>query len=309
MQLVDRARPARRKTGSLARQEELWGYLCAFPWFVGFVVFTAGPMLASIGISFTDWTLLTPPKLIGVTNYVQMFAGDPLVWHSLIITSVYAAGSVPLGIAAGMGLALLLNQKIRGLSFIRTVYYLPSVVSGVAVALLWRWIFSADFGLINSLLALVGIQGPAWLSDPSTVLISFIIMSLWSIGGNMVIYLAGLQGIPTDLYEATQVDGANAWTRFWVITVPMMGPVIFFTLITGIIAALQLFTQAYVMTQGGPDNASLFFILYLYRNAFQFFKMGYASALAWLLFVYIMALTVLIIKVLGARVYYEGIRR
>ena len=309
MRLAERASPARRRNaGSLARQEALWGYLCALPWFLGFVVFTAGPMLASVGISFTDWTLLTPPKWLGVTNYQHMLASDPLVWHSLLVTTIYAVGSVPLGIAAGMFLALLLNQKIRGLSVLRTVYYLPSVVSGVAVALLWRWIFSPDFGLINSVLAIVGIKGPGWLTDPSTVLISFILMSLWSIGTNMVIYLAGLQGIPTDLYEAAQVDGASSWTRFWTITLPMMSPVIFFTLITGVIAALQLFTQAYVMTNGGPDNASLFFILYLYQNAFQYFKMGYASALAWLIFLYIMALTILIIRIFGARVYYEGIR-
>jgi multiple sugar transport system permease protein len=206
----------------------------------------------------------------------------------------------------GMLLAILLNQKIRFQRFVRTVYYLPSVVSGVAVALLWQWIFSPDFGLLNALLGLVGITGPAWLADEHTVIISFVIMSLWGVGAGMIIYLAGLQGIPSDLYEAAQVDGAGTMRQFWNITIPMLSPVIFFNVIIGVIAALQIFTQAYVMTNGGPHDASLFFMLYLYRNAFEFFKMGYASALAWVLFFYILALTLLVIRSSAIWVYYEG---
>jgi multiple sugar transport system permease protein len=296
----------RRKAGSLARREALWGMACASPWFIGFVVFTAGPMLASVALSLMDWNLLTPPHFVGLQNYRTLFGGDASVWHSLLVTTFYAVLAVPLHTVFGMLLAILLNQKIRFQRFVRTVYYLPSVVSGVAVALLWQWIFSPDFGLLNALLGLVGITGPAWLADEHTVIISFVIMSLWGVGAGMIIYLAGLQGIPSDLYEAAQVDGAGTMRQFWNITIPMLSPVIFFNVIIGVIAALQIFTQAYVMTNGGPHDASLFFMLYLYRNAFEFFKMGYASALAWVLFFYILALTLLVIRSSAIWVYYEG---
>ncbi len=303
------SRPAvagRRKYGKVARREALWGFACASPWFFGFLIFTAGPMLASIGLSLTSWDLLTAPHFAGLSNYGTLLSGDSSVWHSLQVTTFYAALAVPLHTAFGLFLAILLNQRIRFQRFVRTVYYLPSVVSGVAVALLWRWIFSPDFGLLNTLLGYVGIAGPAWLSDEHTVIFAFVIMSLWGVGAGMIIYLAGLQGIPTDLYEAAQVDGAGTLTQFWQITVPMLSPVIFFNVIIGVIGALQTFTQAYVMTNGGPHDASLFFMLYLYRNAFEYFKMGYASALAWVLFFYIMALTLLVIRSSAVWVYYEG---
>lgn len=286
--------------------EAINGWLMVAPWVVGFLLFTAGPMIASVAISLTKWDLLTKPRFIGLDNYVKMLSDDPLVALSMRVTTVYAAVSVPLGVALGLAVALLLNEKIKWQSFARTVYYLPSVVSGVAVALLWRWLFAADFGLFNSLLAMVGIEGPAWLSDSRTALPALIIMSLWAVGGGMIIYLAGLQSVPTEMYEAAQLDGANTAQRFWNITVPMISPVIFFQTVMGLIGALQTFTQAYIMTDGGPMNATLFFLLYLYRNAFQYFHMGYASALAWLLFAYILALTLLLLRSSSAWVYYEG---
>lgn len=293
-------------SGKLARHEALVGVLLVMPWFLGFLFFLLGPMLASIYLSFTDWDLLTRAKFVGLQNYRRMIFDDPLVKQSLTVTTIYAFTAVPLRVVGGLFLAVLLNQNIRWKSFIRTVFYLPSVVSGVAVAMLWLWIFNSDFGLLNLILNLFGIPGPAWLSDTRYVLAAFVIMSLWGVGGSMVIYLAGLQGVPTDLYEAAEVDGANSFTRFWYITLPMISPVIFFNLVMSIIAALQIFNQAYIMTQGGPQNASMFMMLYLYFNAFEYFKMGYASALAWLVFFYILALTLLVFRTSSHWVFYSG---
>jgi multiple sugar transport system permease protein len=292
--------------GRLARQEALTGILLVMPWFLGFVGLLLGPMLISIYLSFTDWDLLTDPKWIGLQNYRRMVFSDPLVQQSLKVTTIYAFSAVPLQVVGGLFLAVLLNQSIKLKSFIRTVFYLPSVVSGVAVAMLWLWIFNSDFGLLNTLLHLFGVQGPAWLSDPRYVLMAFVIMSLWGVGGSMVIYLAGLQGVPTDLYEAAEVDGANSPKRFWYITLPMISPVIFFNLVMGIIQALQIFNQAYIMTQGGPQNASMFMMLYLYFNAFEYFRMGYASTLAWLIFFYILTLTLLVFRSSSRWVFYAG---
>lgn len=286
-------------------RRNLSGWLFASPWILGFLLWTVGPMVASLVIAFTGWDLITDPTFVGMQNFTTMLT-DSLVWKSLQVTTVYAIVSVPLQIALGLGLALLLNADIKLLRFYRTAYYLPSVLSGVAVALLWRWLFSTEFGLFNALLARIGIQGPSWLGDPNWALPSLILMSLWGVGASTIIYLAGLQGIPTDLYEAAEVDGASSWVRFWNITLPMMTPVLFFTLVTGFIAALQVFTQAFIMTSGGPNNATLFYLLYLYRNAFEYFRMGYASALAWVLFIYILFLTLALQKSSRYWVYYEG---
>jgi len=303
--------------GKQARREALVGFLLVMPWILGFLIFMLGPMVASIYYAFTDWDLLTTPKWVGLANFRKMVR-DPLVGQSLKVSSIYAFTSVPLRVIGGLFIAVLLNQNIRLKSFIRTVFYLPSVVSGVAVAMLWLWIFNTDFGLMNTFLRLFGIRGPAWLSDTHYALPALIIMSLWGVGGSMIIYLAGLQGVPTDLYEAAQVDGAGAFARFFRITLPMISPVIFFNLVMGIISALQTFNQAYVMTQGGPQNATLFMMLLLYFNAFEYlmlllyfnafeyFKMGYASALAWLIFFYLIALTLLVFRSSSSWVYYSG---
>ena len=276
------------------------------PWLIGFLIFTAFPMAASLLLSLTEWDILTAPKFVGLENYHKMFFVDKYAMHSLKITVVFSAVSIPLNIVFGLGIAMLLNTNIRGLSTFRTIYYLPAILSGVAVALMWRWIFSSDFGLINAALGVLGIQGPAWLADRAWIIPSFVVMRLWSVGGGMVIYLAGLQSIPTDLYEAAEIDGANWWKRIRHITLPMLSPTIFFQLIIGIIFSMQIFTEAFIMTNGGPANASLFFILYLYRKAFQDFQMGYASALAWLLFVVILAFTLILFRTAKYWVYYEG---
>ncbi len=289
-------------------QRNLDGWLFASPWIIGFVLWTLGPMVASLWISFTEWDLIGSPRWVGFQNYGAMM-DDKLVGQALKVTTLYAITSVPLHLVTGLLLALLLNTSIRGLKFYRTAFYMPSVLSGVAVALLWRWLFSTEFGLFNTMLASVGITGPSWLGDPRWALPSLVVMSVWGVGSGALIYLAGLQGIPTDLYEAAQVDGATGWSRFWYVTLPMMTPVLFFQLVTGLIAALQIFTQAFIMTDGGPNNATLFLLLYLYRNAFEYFRMGFASALAWVLFAYILVLTLILFRLSDLWVYYEGDER
>ena len=292
----------------MAKREERYFYLCISPWIAGFLIFTAGPIVASLFFSFCNYDVVTPPDWIGIQNYKRLLS-DPLFWQSLKVTSYFSLVSVPLGIALSLIIAILLNQNIKGLTWFRTIYYMPSVISGVAVALLWMWIFNPEFGILNFLLwKLFHIQGPAWLMSEEWVIPALIIMSLWGIGGDIVIYLAGLQGIPTELYEAAEIDGANSFNNFLNITIPMMSPVLLFTLIMGIINSFQVFTQAYVMTRGGPHYASLFYVLYIYQNAFQFFSMGYASALSWILFLIILALTFLIFKSSPLWVYYESTR-
>ena len=287
------------------RHETILGWLMVSPWLIGFICFSALPMLASLIISFTEWDMLSKPEWVGFENYKTLFFEDPLALHSLNITILFTIVSIPLNIVFGLALAMLLNTSIRGLAIFRTIYYLPAILSGVAVALMWRWIFSTEFGLLNALLSMIGIEGPAWLTDRIWVLPSFVIMRLWSVGGGMIIYLAGLQSIPTNLYEAANIDGANWWHRTRFITLPMLSPTIFFQLIVGFIFSMQIFTEAFIMTNGGPADASLFYLLYLYRQAFQYFDMGYASALAWVLFVVILVLTIILFKTGKSWVYYE----
>ena len=286
--------------------EERLAWLLVLPWIIGFLAFQLGPMLASLGLSLTEWRMFTPPKFIGLGNYIEMATDDPNFFQAFKVTTIYSVTSVPLRIMLGVLVALLLNAKVRGLAFIRTVYYLPATVSGVAVAMVWLLILNGDFGLLNRALSLIGIEGPYWLTDTRTVLASFVLMSLWGVGAGIIIYLAGLQGVPNELYEAAEVDGASDWVQFWKITLPMISPVLFFQLVIGMIDALQEFAGPFIMTQGGPGNASLFVMLYLFRNGFEFFRMGYASGLAWVLFVYIMVLTLLIIRSSAVWVYYEG---
>ncbi|MEM7128291.1 MAG: sugar ABC transporter permease [Chloroflexota bacterium] len=290
----------------MARREELTGWLMAAPWAIGFLLWIAGPFGAAAYLSFTDYDILSSANFIGLENFREMLFDDELFWISMRVTTVYAVVSIPLQIILGLFLAILLNTRIRGLAWFRTLYYLPAVLSGVAVSFLWIWVFSADWGVLNYALSLVGIKGPSWLTSQDWALSALIIMSLWGVGAGLVIYLAGLQGVPTELYEAADIDGAGRWRQFWNITLPMISPVILFQLIMGIIGALQTFTQGYVMTQGGPNNATLFFLLYLWRNAFKFLNMGYASALAWAIFVYILVLTLLVLRSSEAWVFYTG---
>lgn len=288
------------------RNEAMVFHLLISPWILGFLFFTLGPMLASLYLSFTHYNVSQPAEWIGLENYVRAFTRDRLFWHSLRVTGVYTLTSVPLSLVFGMFLAMLLNQDIPGVSLWRTIYYLPSVLSGVAVAVLWTLIFEPRQGVINSLLRIVGIEGPLWIYSKEWALPSLVLMSLWGVGGNMIIYLSGLQSIPTALYEAATIDGARSWAKFRHITIPMMTPIIFFNLVMGIIRSLQTFTNAYVMTAGGPQNATLFYSLQLYLAAFRDMRMGYASMLAWVLFVIIIAFTLIILKSSSVWVYYEA---
>jgi multiple sugar transport system permease protein len=289
----------------VAKKEAIEGFLFISPWLVGFCAFVAGPMIASLYLSFTKWELLDRPVWVGFQNYITMFFEDPLFWKSLYNTIYYTFLAVPLGIIAALSLALLLNQDIKGLSLYRTLYYLPTVTSGVATAILWVWIFNPNIGLLNYFLSLLHIQGPRWLGDPGWAKFSLVIMSLWGAGGGMIIYLAGLKNIPIHLYEAAKIDGANSWQIFWNITIPQLTPTIFFNLIMGLIGAFQTFTNAYVMTQGGPVNSTLFYVLYLYNNAFQYYHMGYASSMAWFLFIIVILVTLLQFRLARRWVYYE----
>lgn len=288
-----------------ARREALWAYVFISPWIVGFLIFTLGPMIASFFLAFTKYNIISPAQWIGLDNY-RRISVDPLFWRSLRVTFTYAAMSLFPGLVFGLSLAMLLNTNVPGISVWRTIYYLPSIISGVAVAILWGFVLNPRFGIVNWLLGLIGIKGPGWLTSIQWALPGLAIMSLWGVGGSMILYLAGLQGIPTALYDAAKVDGANAWHRFWSVTLPMISPVIFFNLVMGTIGTFQYFTSAYVLTRGGPANATLFYNLYLYDNAFRYNQMGYASGLAWILFVIVLFFTLLIFRSSAAWVYYEG---
>jgi multiple sugar transport system permease protein len=296
-----------RRVWTMSRREAAWAYFFISPWIVGFILFTIGPMLASLYYSFTRYNIISPPQWTGLAN-IRDLLRDPLFWKSLQVTVYYAALALPLGLLVGFFLAVLLNQKVPGVNVWRTIYYLPSVIAGVAVALLWMRIFNPKIGILNPFLARFGIQGPGWLNDPKWAMPALVIMSLWGVGGGMIIYLAGLQGVPTTLYEAAKVDGASLWQRFWHVTLPMVTPVIFYNLVMGMIGAFQFFTVVYVATggSGSPARATLFYNLYLYQNAFKYFEMGYASTMAWILFLIVMALTILVFRSSAVWVYYEG---
>lgn len=294
------------RRSSRSRREALWGYIFVGPWILGFLIFTLGPVIASLGLSFARYELITPPNWIGIKNYVELITQDRLFLLSLYNTVYYTVFSVPLGIILAFLLALLLNVKLPGMNFFRTVFYLPAVTSGVAVSLLWIWLFNPQFGLINYLLRSIGLPGPGWLVDPTWSKPAFILMSLWGVGGTAVIFLAGLQGVPQSLYEAAVIDGASEWQKFWNVTVPLMTPVIFFNLVMGIIGSFQVFTSAYVMTGGAPQNSTLFYVLYLFRQGFRLLRMGYAAAMAWILFIIMVVLTLLQFRFSERWVYYEG---
>lgn len=289
---------------SLARREALAGYLFVFPAVLGFVLWYAGPMAYSGWISLTEWDILTPARYTGLDNYRRM-VDDDLFWKSLRVTFLYVAVSVPLVQVAGFAIALLLNLEVRGQAVFRTIYYLPTIAPLVATSVLWTWIFNSEFGLLNSLLRQLGLPRILWLQDPDWAMPTLILLSVWGFGSTMVIYLAGLQGVPRSLYEAAAIDGARAWQRLINITLPMMSPVILFNTLLGVIFALQTFTQGLVVTDGGPNNATLFYALNLYRQAFVNFRMGYAAALAWVLFAIIIVVSLVAFRTFGRRVYYE----
>jgi multiple sugar transport system permease protein len=293
---------------STSAQEAIWGYVFLTPWILGMIFFVGGPIIASLVLAFCDWDLIQPAKFIGLDNFVKMFTSDRRFWMSLGNTFYYTVFAVPLGIVGSILVALLMNQKWKTVRLLRTIYYLPSVTAGVASSIIWMWLLNPDFGLINYGLSMLGIKGPLWLADSTWAKPALIIMSLWGVGGNMITYLAGLQGIPRQLYEAAEIDGAGMWNKFVYVTMPMLTPVIFFNLIMSIVWSFQVFTQVYVMTggQGGPADSTLMLVLYIYQHAFKFHNMGYASALSWVLFLIIMFFTLIQFSFAGGWVHYEG---
>ncbi|MEO5680469.1 MAG: sugar ABC transporter permease [Acidimicrobiales bacterium] len=279
------------------------------------MAFTAGPMVLSLVVSFTDYPVLHPAdtRFVGLDNYRTALADHTLA-HSAMVTLLYVALAVPADLVVGLLLALVLNVRARGVGVFRTVLFLPVMIAGsggasVAVALLWLWLFQPRYGLLNYLLSLVHLPPQLWVYSTRLVVPSLALISLWGVGRSMLIYLAGLQGLPSDVLLAAELDGASAWRRFWRVTLPLLSPTIFFNLVLDLVFALQTFTQAYVVTQGGPGDSSLFYMLYLYRNAFSYFRMGYASALAWLLFAFTLALTAVLFRSARRWVFYEGEHR
>lgn len=285
-------------------KEDLRGYAFASPWLIGFACITVYSIVAASWFSLTEYNVMRPPVWVGLENY-QMLVNDQLFWKSLSNTAFYTFLGVPIWIAVGLLLAVLLNQNLKGMDMYRTIFYLPTIVPAVASSVIWMWILNPQYGLLNTLLRMIGINGPGWLASETWAKPGLILMGCWGAGGNMIVFLAQLQNLPTQLYEAADLDGANAWHKFRSITVPLMTPTIFFNLITGIIGSFQVFTQAYVMTNGGPANATLFYVLYLFNNAFKYFKMGYASAMAVILFVIVLIVTIFINTTSRYWVHYE----
>jgi len=302
------AKPRRWAMSRTTRHNLLMGLLFISPWLIGFFLLTLYPILASAYFSFTNYDVVSPPQFIGLGNYIDLLTKNPLFWQAVGNTVYYAVIAIPLNICIAIGVALLLNLEVRGRSIYRTIFFLPSIVPDIAAAMLWAWILNPQFGLANAMLKALGLPTVGWLTDPSWSKPSLILINAWAFGGSVVIFLAALQDIPRQLYEAADLDGANAWVRTRYITLPMLTPVIFFNLINGIIGAFQYFTNAYVLTggQGGPAGSTTFYSLLLYRNAFSYFKMGYASAMAWLLFAAVFVLTLVLFRSSGRWVYYEG---
>lgn len=289
------------------RKEALQFYMAIAPWLMGFILFTAGPMLISLWTSFTDWDLLTDPQWVGLENY-RSLATDPTFIQSIKVTLAYTAAYVPLDLVGGLLLALLVRPRLRGIGIYRTIFYLPTVFSGVAFVVVWLWMLNPNGGLINLVLRWFGIEGPRWLLDPKYALWSLVMMSFWGWGRSMALYLGGMQSIPGELYEAAAMDGAGNFRQFFKITLPLLSPIIFFNLVLSIISTFQSFTSAFVATNGGPLDSTLFLVLYIYRQAFEYFHMGYAAALAWVLFAIILVLTLVLLRSQKFWVFYLGER-
>ncbi|MHB1294350.1 MAG: carbohydrate ABC transporter permease [Anaerolineae bacterium] len=287
------------------RNEMIAGMLFALPAVLGVIVFQLGPLLVSLGLSFTNYDILSKTSFTWLENYQRM-VDDPLFLKSALNTLFVTALGVPTQMIVALSLAMLLSAETKAMSLFRTLYYLPAITPTVAAAILWRWILQSQWGLLNAALRVVGIQGPLWLGSPDWSKPAIVLMNAWSSGSMMLIFLAGLKGIPDQLYEAAEIDGANWWHKFFRITIPMLTPTIFFLLVLSIISHLRIFTEAFVLTQGGPLDSTLFYVYYLFNNAFVYFRMGYAAAMAWVLFIVIMLLTLLQFKLANRWVYYEA---
>ncbi len=291
--------------GPLARRRERWFYLLISPWLVGLVLFQSGPILGALVLSLMHWPLPQAPRFVGLAQ-LRALASDRLFWRALANTLYYAAGSVPLTMALGLALALALRPERRATHLFRAVFFLPVILPGVATAFVWGWVFNPRYGAVNALLATVGIRGPGWLFDEVWAMPALILMSLWSAGASMLVYLAALRDMPGELYEAAALDGAGRWSAFRHITWPLLSPATFLLLTINVIAALQVFTPSYALTRGGPNNATLTLPLYIYLNAFVWGRLGYASAQALALFVVILGLTLLQVRLTEGRVFYTG---
>jgi multiple sugar transport system permease protein len=298
------------KINKFNKQQAVFGILFMMPWFIGFIVFGLYPMVMSIYYSLCRYDVLRIPQFIGFGNYEKLIFEDPYFWTSISNTLVYTVLRVPLCIIGSLLLAVLVNNAVRGVKFFRTIYFIPSIVTGVVLSVVWLWMFNPQFGLLNSFLAYMGVPGPLWLLDPNWSKPSMVLMSVWSIGGGrMLVFLAALQGIPKHLYEAVDLDGGGWWAKFKNVTIPMLSPVIFLWSVLEIIFSLQVFVEAYIMTQGGPLNSTMFYNLYLYNKAFNDFEMGYASALAWLLLIISLVITVIQFRLSKRWVYYDGVTK
>jgi multiple sugar transport system permease protein len=288
------------------RREAAEGYMFILPWAIGYLLFRLGPLLASLYLSVTNYNGSDLPKYVGADNYVYLFTQDPRFIDSLTSTLKFVVGFLPLSLIVGLAIAIMMNQKVPGILVFRGLYYLPSVTTGVAVALLWGFIFNKQWGVLNAMLDWFGIDKIGWLTDQNWVMVSFILMALWGVGGTMIVYLAGLQAIPTDITESATIDGANTIQRFFSITLPMLTPTIFFNLVTGMIGAFQIFENAFIMTGGGPNYKTYFFGLNIYYTSFKNLQFGYASTIAWILFIIIGALTLFVMSTSRRWVYYAG---
>lgn len=298
----------KNKKFSITKQNKVYGILLAMPAILGLIIFTIGPMIASLILSFTDYRVGNPIHFTGIHNYVRLFNGEDVFFYkSLGVTFYFAIFSIPLSLIVSFLVAMLLNNdKIKGKAIFRTIFYVPSIVPSVAICLIWLWLLNPDLGLVNNILSTLHLPTSKWLFSERSVIPSLVLMSLWTTGSTMIIFLAGLQSVPRSLYEAVEVDGGNAFHKFIYVTVPMMTPIIFYNLIMGCIGAFQTFNSAFIMTQGGPNNASLFYSFYLYRQAFTFGEFGQASAIAWILFIIILVITIVFFKSSKSWVYYEN---
>ncbi len=292
----------------LQAKKALWGYVFLLPWAIGLIVFWLGPIFASLIFSFTEYDMLSDMKFVGLDNYRKAFTGDELFWPSLGRTFTYSIVVVPLGLLGALGLAMLLNRGMRGSAIFRTFFFLPSLTPAVALALVWAWLLHSQVGPVNVALGAVGVDGPSWLTDSKWALWSLVIITLWNaFGGNsMLIFLAGLQGVPVPLLDAAEIDGASQWQKFRHVVLPMISPTLLFNLILGVIGALRVFTIAFVATKGGPAYATWFLALHIYQEAFQYFRMGYASALAWIFVLILLAFTYFQMRMSKRWVYYAG---
>jgi multiple sugar transport system permease protein len=287
------------------KRETVWFYLMVSPWLFSFIVFLGGPMLASLYLSFTDYGLLTPPHWVGAANYVRMFTEDPLFWKVLWNTTYYTVVSVAVTTVVSIALAALLNKPLRGMRVYRTIVYLPALVPLVASAMLFAWVLAPDAGLVNRALHLVSVTGPDWLREEAWVIPALILMALWGTGTGVVLLLAGLQGVPKELLEASVIDGAGPRRQFFQVVLPMLSPVILFNVVMGLIGSFQVFGQVYILTNGGPNNANMMLVPYLFEEGFKNYRMGYASALSWVLFAVIMLGTAIVFRTSSRWVFYE----